>query len=231
VFFMVSPRLFAFSSRSALALAGISALVCAGVALTPETAHAQGVYVYGPPPPPPPPPPRYGYGYGYYDPEPPQALALGLDLEGAVAVNVPTLDNNNVQDGGGFKLRVGEQFRIAPRLRITPEVGYSYTHLFGSDDLGDSFDWEMHRIFVGARLSFGHFLAPALYGHVGYGWRVDGAPDVPQQGGLTWDVGGALDLRVIPHLGLGIHVEYDELDLSTAAPGWVAFGAHADVIF
>jgi len=217
--------------RSLLGLLGASALACLGVALTPGVAHAQSVYVYGPPPPPPPPPqPRYGY---YYPPdeEPPMALAIGLDLEGAAAVNVPVLDGNNVQDGGGFKIRVGEQFRLRPRLRFTPEVGYSYTHLFGSDDIGDSFDWEMHRVFVGGRLSFGRFLAPALYAHAGYGWRVTGDPSVPQNGGFTWDVGGALDLRVIPHLGLGIHVEYDEVDSDPYAPAWVAFGAHADVTF
>src|ERR1700678_3645606 len=109
-------------TRSVLGLVGVSALACLGVAFTPGIAHAQGVYVYGPPPPPPPPPPRYAY---YYPPdeEPPQALALGFDLEGAVPVNLPVLDGNNVQGGGGFKVRIGEQFKLRPRLRITPEVG------------------------------------------------------------------------------------------------------------
>jgi len=182
----------------------------------------------GPPPPPPPPPQRYYY----YDPEPPQALALGVDLEGAVAVNVPVLDGNNVQNGAGFKVRIGEQFKLRPRLRITPEVGYAYDHLFGSDDLGNSYDWGVHRVFVGARLAFGHFLSPALYGHLGYGWLVTGDSTVlPQTSGFAWDVGAALDLRVIPHLGLGLHIEYDELDSNPYAPEWVSFGAHADVIF
>jgi hypothetical protein len=231
--------------RSLLGLLGASALACLGVALTPGIAHAQSVYVYGPPPPPPPPPPQYAppppppqYGYGppppryyYYPPdaEPPQALALGFDLEGAVPVNLPVLDGNNVQGGGGFKVRIGEQFRLRPRLRITPEVGYSFDHLFASDNNGNAYDWDMHRIFVGARLSFGRFLAPALYGHIGYGWQVTG--DLPQTSGFAWDVGGALDLRVIPHVGLGVHIEYDELDAGPYSPEWVTFGAHADVIF
>jgi hypothetical protein len=210
--------------RSLLGLLGAGALACLGMALMPGTAHAQAVYVYGPPPPPPP-------RYYYYDPEPPHALALGVDLEGAVAVNVPVLDGNNVQNGAGFKVRIGEQFKLRPRLRITPEVGYAYDHLFGNDDIGNSYDWEMHRVFVGARLAFGHFLSPALYGHLGYGWRVTADPLVPQASGFAWDVGAALDLRVIPHLGLGLHVEYDELDSNPYAPEWVSFGAHADVIF
>jgi len=213
--------------RSLLGLFGVGALACLGVALTPGTAHAQGVYVYGPPPPPPPPPPRYYY----YDPEPPQALALGFDLEGAVPVNLPVLDGNNVQGGGGFKVRIGEQFMLRPRLRITPEVGYAYDHLFASDDIGNSYDWDMHRVFVGARLSFGHFVAPVLYGHLGYGWRVTAEPNVEQASGFAWDVGAALDFRLIPHLGLGVHIEYDELDSNPYAPEWVSFGAHADVIF
>jgi hypothetical protein len=158
-------------------------------------------------------------------------LALGFDLEGAVPVNLPVLDGNNVQGGGGFKVRIGEQFRLRPRLRITPEVGYAYDHLFASDDIGNSYDWDMHRVFVGARLSFGHFIAPALYGHLGYGWRVTGEPDVPQASGFAWDVGAALDFRFIPHLGLGVHIEYDELDANPYAPEWVTFGGHADIIF
>ncbi len=213
--------------RSLTGLVGAAALACLGVALTPGTAHAQGVYVYSQPPPPPPP------RYYYYAPdaEPPQALALGFDLEGAVPVNLPVLDGNNVQGGGGFKVRIGEQFRLRPRLRLTAEAGYAYEHLFASDDLGNSYDWDLHRVFVGARLSFGRFVCPVLYGHVGYGWRVTGDPDVPQQSGLTWDVGAALDLRVIPHLGFGVHIEYAEIDTDQYGPQWVAFGGHADVIF
>jgi hypothetical protein len=218
-------------------LLGAGALACIGVVLTPATAHAQQVYVYGPPPPPPPqygpPPPRYGYGY-YYGPdsEPPMALALGFDLEGAVPVNLPVVDGNTIQGGGGgFKVRIGEQFRLRPRLRITPEVGYSYDHLWASDDAGNDYAWDTHRIFVGARLSFGRFIAPALYGHLGYGWWVPGDSNVPQASGFAWDVGGALDFRFIPHLGLGVHIEYDELDSNPYAPEWVTFGGHADLIF
>jgi hypothetical protein len=216
------------------------------VALTTGTARAQSIYVQGPPPPPPPPPPQY-YGpppgqyygpppprYAYYAPdyEPPQALALGFDLEGAFPVNLPVIDGNTIQGGGGgFKVRIGEQFHLRPRLRITPEAGYSYDHLWASDNSGNNYDWDMHRIFAGARLSFGHFIAPALYGHIGYGWWIAGDSGVPQAGGFAWDVGAALDFRFIPHLGLGVHVEYDELDSNPYAPEWVTFGGHADIIF
>jgi len=124
--------------RSARGLVGAGALAGLAVALTTGTARAQSIYVQGPPPPPPPPPPQY-YGpppgqyygpppprYAYYAPdyEPPQALALGFDLEGAFPVNLPVIDGNTIQGGGGgFKVRIGEQFHLRPRLRITPEAG------------------------------------------------------------------------------------------------------------
>jgi hypothetical protein len=195
-----------------------------------RNAGAQRVYVYAPAPPPPgppPPPPRYYYE----EAEPPYALALGLDLEGAAPVNTPQFsDGNNLGGGGGFKLRVGERVRVAPRVHFTPEVGYGYDHLFATDDFGNvAYDWDMHRVFGGARLSFGRFLMPVVYAHVGYGWRVTGDPTVPQAGGLTFDVGGALDLRLAPRLTIGAHIEYVEIDAQPYVPAWVAFGGHLDL--
>ncbi len=212
-------------------LAGAAAMACLGVLAVARSAHAQRyVVVYGPPPPPP--PPRYYYAYPADDREPPYALNLGLDLEGAVPVGLPQFsDGNTLRGGTGIKLRLGEQIRLQGGLRLTPEGGYGYDHLFATDDIGNAYSWDVHRVFGGARLAFGRFLVPVVYAHVGYGWRSTGDPTVPQASGVAFDVGGALDLRVIPHLGFGAHVEYATIDAQPYTPQWVALGLHADLAF
>jgi hypothetical protein len=145
-------------------------------------------------------------------------------------VNVPgASDGSGVRGGGGFKLRAGEQFRFA-HIRFTPEVGYGYDHLWATDDSGNERGWDMNRLFVGARISFGRFIVPVFYAHVGYGWRQDSNPSVDGTGGVAYDVGGALDFRIIPRVGFGVHLEYAAIDIPTQ-PQWVAIGGHADFLF
>jgi hypothetical protein len=228
-----------------------SGLAVALVAIVSWPRAALGdVVVYGPPPPPPPgyyreppppppPPPGYYYGprrrYYYYDEdrEPPYALDLGVDLEGAIPLNVPQfLDGNNLQGGGGFKVRLGEQLRLRGGTRLTPEVGYGYDHLFASDDVGDHYDWDLHRFFGGLRLAFGHLVSPVIYGHIGYGWRDTGDPTVPHAGGFAADVGGGIDLHFVPRLVLGAYVEYATIDAQQPySPQWLALGVHLDLLF
>jgi hypothetical protein len=200
------PRL-----RRAAGAATATLLACAAVLLSTRVAHAQGYY-------------------DHYEERERAAFALGFDLEGAVPINLPQVNGNDVSGGGGFKVRVGEQLHF-PGIRFTPEIGYGYTHLFASDDAGNAYAWDLHRAFGGARLAFGHFLVPVIYGHVGYGWRATGDPSVPSAGGVTYDLGGALDLHVIPHFGIGAHIEYGEIDSQPYTPQWVAFGLHADIVF
>jgi hypothetical protein len=157
-------------------------------------------------------------------------FALGFDLEGAVPINIPTVDGNQIRGGGGFKVRAGEQVHF-PFMRFTPEIGYGYDHLFASNDLGASSAWDLHRVFAGARLGFGYLLVPVVYGHLGYGWRDTGAGDVASAGGLSYDVGAALDLHIIPHLGLGVHGEYDGIQSQPDTPQWLAFGVHLNLVF
>lgn len=186
-------------------------LVGAAVPCVPRTAHAQGYS-------------------DHYDDHDRAAFALGFDLEGAVPLNVPKVNGNDLTGGGGFKVRLGEQLHF-PGVRFTPEIGYGYDHLFASDDQGAAYAWDLHRVFGGARLAFGHFLVPVIYGHLGYGWRATGDPSVASAGGFAYDVGGALDLHIVPHFGVGVHVELDGIESQPDTPQWLAFGAHADLVF
>ena len=236
------------SARAILSTLAAPAIVFAGLTLAPKTAHAQQYVVVRPEPPPPPPPPPRAYVYTYpgayyYGPPPPRrvyyadrespyALQIGADLEGAVPVGVNVPGNSDtLKGGGGFKLRIGEQIRF-PGIRLTPEGGFGYDHLWANDALGNTFGWDMNRLFAGARLSFGNILVPVIYGHVGYGWRQTGDTNVStsNSGGFAYDVGGALDLRIIPHFGIGAHIEYSAIDIPFQ-PQWVAAGLHADLVF
>lgn len=118
-----------------------------------------------------------------------------------------------------------------PGLRFTPEIGYGYQHLFATDDAGESFAWNTHRVFGGARLGFGWILVPTVYAHVGYGWRDTNDPTVPEASGLAFDAGLALDLHIIPHFGFGAHAEYAMIDSVPYTPHWLALGLHADLAF
>jgi hypothetical protein len=158
-------------------------------------------------------------------------LDVAVDGEGAV----PLMDRrfqsgNDLSGGGGFKVRVGEQIRM-PRLRVTPEIGYGFDHLFATDDAGTPYAWDMHRLFAGARIGFGHFVVPTIYGHIGYGWRDTGDPSVAQASGVAYDFGFALDFHIVPHFGFGAHVEYAAIDAEPYTPQWLALGLHADVAF
>ena len=156
-------------------------------------------------------------------------LNLGLDLESAIPMSMPQfISGNSLSDGGGFKIRVGDQFRMAG-LRIIPEGGYAFDHLFASDDTGAAYAWDLHRLFGGVRVGFGRILVPVVYADVGYGWRDTGDPTVSHAGGLALNGGFALDLHVVSHFGFGAHVEYAVVDAQPYAAHWLALGLHADV--
>jgi hypothetical protein len=171
----------------------------------------------------------------YYVRPPPErglGLNLGVDLEGAADVTPP--QGTDVEGGGGVKLRIGAEFR-RPFLRIIPEIGFAYTHLFVTDTYGDNIGWNMERLFVGARVGFGEVVVPMIYGHIGYGWRGtdqnNGAYYVPAANGLAADGGVALDFHLVRHFGFGIHLEYVTVQAAPSIPDWVAAGVHGDYRF
>jgi hypothetical protein len=156
---------------------------------------------------------------------------LGFDLEGAAPVDAPRFaSGNNLSGGGGFKVRFGDQIHLR-RIRVTPEGGYAFDHLFATDDAGNAYDWDIHRLFGGVRVVFGRIVTPGFYGHLGYCWRNTGDPTVAQGGGFAFDAGFLLDFHVIPGFGFGIHAEYVTIDAQPYTPQWIALGLHADFVF
>jgi hypothetical protein len=136
---------------------------------------------------------------------------------------------NSLGAGTGLKVRLGAQFH-APLLRFVPELAYGFEHFFAVDSGGTAYDWDTHRVIAGARLGLGEILVPVIYGHAGYGWRKTMDPTVPGAEGAAFDAGLALDLHLIPHVGLGVHAEYSTIDARPYVPQWLAFGVHADVV-
>jgi hypothetical protein len=204
-----------YVSVAAASLAGVAAF------LTPNTARADRVVVEETSP--------EGYPEGYEEGR--SRFDLAFDGEGAVPLMDHRFqDGNDLSGGGGFKVRFGDEIRF-PRLRFTPEVGYGYDHLFATDNAGDAFDWNMHRVFAGARVGFGRLVVPTFYGHVGYGWRDTADPTIAQTSGVAYDVGFALDFHVVRHFGFGGHVEYAGIDAQPYTPQWLALGLHADIAF
>jgi hypothetical protein len=148
-----------------------------------------------------------------------------------VPLSAPTGDKDSLGSGAGFKVRLGYQFHI-PILRITPEVGYGFAWFPGNGGGGTAYAWDVQRIFAGGRIGLGEVVVPSVYAHGGFGWRATPDPGVPDGSGLAFDVGLALDLHLIPHVGLGAHAEYASIGTGGGkSPEWLAFGLHIEIDF
>jgi hypothetical protein len=207
--------LLSLRARRALSISILAALSGLSVCLVCGTARADRVYV------------EYDDRY-----EPARSgFNLGFDLEGAAPLATPRFPSgNDLSGGGGFKVRFGDQIHLR-RLRVTPEGGYAYDHLFATDDTGAAYAWDMHRLFGGVRVAFGRVVTPGFYGHLGYGWRDTGDPTVAQAGGLAFDAGFFLDFHLVPGFGFGGHIEYVTVDAQPYTPQWIAIGLHGDFVF
>lgn len=156
---------------------------------------------------------------------------IGVDGEAVVPLSAPTGDKDSLNSGAGFKVRLGYQFHI-PLLRITPEVGYGFDWFSGNGGAGSAYAWDVQRIFAGGRIGLGEIFVPSVYAHGGLGWRTTPDPGVPEGSGLAFDAGLALDLHIIPHVGLGAHAEYASIGTGGGkSPEWLAFGLHIEVDF
>jgi hypothetical protein len=203
---MARSRLSCSARRPVLSVALASACACAAFALFPKEAHA---------------------GPGTFD--------LGLDGD-ANAMFAPDPTKNNLSTlGTGFKLRFGDQFRLMYGIKLTPEVGYAFDHVFSAN--AEAVPENYNRIFAGARIGVGKWVVPTLYAHVGVGFRSDGTGPTTASAstqGFAFDTGVAVEFRLAKHLSLGPHAEYVFIDTPVAglaAPQWITFGGHIDILF
>jgi hypothetical protein len=147
---------------------------------------------------------------------------FAVDADANVPVSTPSLTT-----GLGFGLRVGHRFKI-PLIAFTPEVGGSY-HGFNGDQVAVG----VSRIDAGGRIGIGEIFRLSAYGHIGYGFT-SYSSDTRGFGGLTWDLGGALDFTLLPIIDIGIHADYSVVT-SAGNPDykvrWVDLGPHVAFVF
>ncbi len=152
------------------------------------------------------------------------AQTIGVDLDGLTPVGSSP---GYSQTGEAVSVRIGYRLGL-PLVSLTPEVGYSYAHL-GAATNDPAID--VNRLFVGARLGFGAIVVPSVYAHVGYGFIGTTNGPLNPDNGVAVDAGVALDLRVIPHLGFGIHGGYATIASSPGSVDWINYGVQADLSF
>jgi hypothetical protein len=146
---------------------------------------------------------------------------IAVDLDGAI----PTTQSALLSGGGGFGVRLGDQFHL-PLVRIAVETGYAYAQLLKENAPAD---WTIHRALLGGRVGLGELIVVSAFAHGGYGWRF--THDNSYGGsGLALDGGLAVDLSLGP-LSLGVHGAYNHVDAQPVAPEWISLGLQAAIVF
>jgi hypothetical protein len=164
-----------------------------------------------------------------------------IAIAGDVDVGLPVGQHppqNYLATGAGFDLRLGYRFRIPYQpLFVIPELAAGFTDL----------DASVVRVRPGLRVSFGRFVIPFVYGHLGWGWASfdplgvgDTKSTTPSvsAGGLSLDAGGGVDLAVLRRVMVGAHLGYNVMDVGQAAAAtpawqakWINVGLGATVLF
>jgi len=145
---------------------------------------------------------------------------LSLDVEAAF----PTHAAHDT--GWGVGGRLGHAWNLSI-LALTPELGGSY-HAFGGSPGASAFDGV-----VGARFGINFIVEPSVFAHLGVGHfdYATGAGDVSRTG-LMYDVGGALDLTLVPVVDVGAHAAYSQIAGDGSGDfAWVDVGAHVTFTF
>jgi hypothetical protein len=136
----------------------------------------------------------------------------------------------------GVAGRAGWRFDLGPAW-IQPEAGGEYMAV---PCCLNGVQIHVARVLGGARLGatdrIGGVVEPSLFGHAGYGWLA------PSMNGPTFDVGVALDVRLVPRFRFGVQGAYNVVTvppspsylaevMSPYTVQWVSFGVHAGVSF
>jgi hypothetical protein len=139
--------------------------------------------------------------------------------------------------GAGFDLRLGYRF-IVPyqHISIVPELAAGYTDLSAG----------LVRIRPGLRVGIGRVLTPYVCGHVGWAFAAfdplgsgdtSAHPSRVSASGASFDVGGGLEVTVLPHLSVGAHVGYNQVEVAGTARApafparWLNLGLSATAYF
>jgi hypothetical protein len=138
---------------------------------------------------------------------------LGIDL----GADLPSKSNGN-KDGLGFGLRLGHQWNLAI-IKLVPEIGFDY------HDFGGPADVTAFRFVGGGRFGIDLGLEPIVFAHAGLGhWSAAGTSDT----NLGYDIGGALDLTILPVVSFGAHVMEAGIAGGNATDSfnWLEIGGH-----
>ena len=137
-------------------------------------------------------------------------FAVRGELDAALLMDSDTDEDPSVgMEVGGF-LGYGLDLTV---IAFVPEIGFTY------GTFADTYERDLLRLLGGARLTLpGAVLQWSLVAHIGYGTSngvdVDAVLD---RSGLTFDVGGALDITLLPIVFFGAHLDYGALLASTGS--------------
>lgn len=166
----------------------------------------------------------------------PQAARAEWQLAADANLIFPTGENFDDKVGFGIDGRLG--YRVpTPMLYLVPELLVGYVS-FAEPDNDLLPDASVFRLMGGARLGFGTFLRPSVFGHIGYGHLsvsdgksiLENPARLDDESAFHWDAGLALDLTILPILDLGVQGAYNRLEFDNAIEWW-SLGVHAALVF
>lgn len=146
---------------------------------------------------------------------------IGVDLD----LHVP-LEINNVEAGGGFAIRIGQQLHL-PLLVVNPEFAFTYASFSKNEPP------KMYRGVAGGRIGIGELMRFGVLAHIGFGYvDWEPAPDDWSHTGLTYDAGLFFEITAIPLLNIGVHATYNRMAHDRDETlHWMSLGAHVTFVF
>jgi hypothetical protein len=146
----------------------------------------------------------------------PRPARAEIAVAGDVDVGLPvgqSMSQSYLSTGAGFDVRLGYRFRIPYQpLYITPEIAGGFTDLSA----------HIVRVRPGVRVSFGRFIIPYAFVHLGWGWAsfdplgtsdTKGTTPFVSSSGFELDTGAGVDFAVLRRLHVGAHLGYNILDV------------------
>ncbi len=158
-------------------------------------------------------------------------------LAGDVDIGLPisqTTGTSYLSTGAGFDVRAGYRFRIPYQpLWVIPELAFGYNDLSA----------HLIRLRPGVRVSYGRFVIPFAFAHLGWGWTSfdplgaadpRGPASFSSASGLSLDGGAGVDFAILRILTVGAHLGYNVVNVGQVAPAtadwhakWLSAGLNA----